>query len=544
MLQLKLLSIAWRRSLAFTITLMLGLVANATSQSLFAQQAWEFSPYRVQLVVATSSEIADHHLLNVEIRRTLMSRGEMLFRATWNAEAIAAPAGAAAQLATMQESIPYERLLELFPELERLDKLMLIHVGPSSGNRALIDLTVREFDLRSRLFSGYAQRTAIERNVCAMATVDLVAQAFTPLMRIERVDGANLTGRSRAGGLVISDDQPAAITDRSVLRPVVRRNDRKGEPSGIQAVPWSLIRIASRDQANLSGELVSGFRYAIPVKGGQRTERLALVVKPREAATKLRLQSRGQNPRPLVGYGVYLRGETGETATLVGVSDWQGAVQLPASTGIQVLLVKSGQQLLARLPLVPGQEDELVATLPDDTPRLEAEGVVVSFHSRIMDLVAQRELAASRFRKKLKEKEFDEAQVLLDRFRELDSGEDLRRALDQQAQRIRSTDKMTQSRIEKLFTTARQLIPQFVKNETASTMAQELARRKAGGADPEEAKPVAAPAVEQPVTPVAPAPTTPGPATPATTVPPPAAAQPAVPATGPPGPPGPPPPPP
>lgn len=491
--------------LSLAIVLLVSGLSFGTSR-LYAQSAWEFNPYRVQLVIAVSPALPDPDLLEQAIERQVLEQGELMFRATWQSQVMLASPALEAELSESPADITRDRLKELLPEYAKFDKLMLIHAARSKSLDGTIDLRVGEFDVRSELWLGKFFRPSLERSLVPYAAVDGVVRAFTPMMRIERVDGNKLAGRARAGGLVTNDIQPAAITDQAVLRPVVRRNDRKGEPmkGGIQSVPWSLIRTTSRTGAQLTGELISGFRYAIPVKGGQRTERLAFVVKPQAPVTDLVLQSRGTNPQPLVGYGVYLRSETGEDATLIGVSDWRGAVRLPASLGIQVLLVKSGQQLLARLPLVPGQESELVASLPDDTPRLEAEGVVVSFQSRIMDLVAQRELAAARFRKRLAEGKIDEAQVLLDQFRELDSGENLQRAIDQQSQRISSTDKATQARIDKLFTTARGLVPQFVKSDTASILAQELAKRKAGGAAAPTA-PQPSPAPAAPVAPTQPA---------------------------------------
>jgi hypothetical protein len=75
-----------------------------------------------------------------------------------------------------------------------------------------------------------------------------------------------------------------------------------------------------------------------------------------------------------------------------------------------------------------------------------------------VDLVARRELLAARIRSRLKENQTAEAQKLLDEFRKLETRNDLSRELEQTRQRLASKDRLTQSRIDKLFADARQLL--------------------------------------------------------------------------------------
>src|SRR5690606_26958108 len=141
-------------------------------------------------------------------------------------------------------------------------------------------------------------------------------------------------------------------------------NDRQGEPikGGVQVLPWTLLEITERQESLLRGKLVSGYRNVLPAKAGRRTERLGLLVTPRYESTRLVIESRAKVPQPLAGYEVFAKGDEEQDSRRLGATDWDGALELPRTDGsLLVLLVRSGTQLVARLPLVPGQDPQLTA---------------------------------------------------------------------------------------------------------------------------------------------------------------------------------------
>jgi len=141
---------------------------------------------------------------------------------------------------------------------------------------------------------------------------------------------------------------------------------------------------------------------------------------------------------------------------------------------LQILYVRNGGRLLARLPVVAGLEPLLTAAMTDDDPRLLAEGHVKGLQNRVMDLVARRELYTARFRRHLQKKEFDQARALLEEFRGLENRSDLTRQLDQTAQRIKSPDRRVQAKIDQLFSDTRQLLMKFLDPRTTNVLAEEL----------------------------------------------------------------------
>jgi hypothetical protein len=211
--------------------------------------------------------------------------------------------------------------------------------------------------------------------------------------------------------------------------------------------------------------------------------------------------SRTRPSRPLGGYEVLRRGDGESQPQLLGTTASDGSFRLPATDGLlQPLLIRSGGQLLARLPLVPGQAPELTANVVDDDGRLRAEGFVLAFQSRVMDLVARRELLAAQFRQRLSGGKLEEAQQILEEYRLLESRGDMLRVLDQQQQEISSPDRLTQLRIERIFSDARQLLHKFLDPNTANDLARELAaaRTRPPAASPASAKGAASPPLATP----------------------------------------------
>lgn len=478
----------------------LGLLLLVAS-SACAQAAWEYSPYAVRCVVAFADNPQVPPSFQAQVHDTLAERANVVFGALWAMRVEAAPAPLRGELLDHLDTLTAERVQELAPDWLAEDKAYLVAVTEQAGT---FRVQVREFDCRARFFSPASETHVFDRDALPLAIWDAIANAFTPLVQIEGVEDSQVTARLRAGGLVTSKRSPALIEPGAALRVILRRNDRKGDPlkGGVQLVPWTMLRVTARKESQLTCELVSGYRAPIPTKGGARTERLALLAAPRYPATRLILRTRSKPPKPLTGYEVFAKGEGDEASVRLGATGWDGSLELPRTDGtLQVLLVRSGSQLLARLPLVPGQDRELVASVLDDDRRLQAEGYVQAFQSRVLDLVARREILAARVRQRLAEGKTDEARALLDEYRELETRVDLNRALDNALREVVSPDRLTQSRIDKLFAAARQLLGKFLDPEQGNLLARELATAEAnpgGKAPPVKAPAAKAPAAKKP----------------------------------------------
>ncbi len=438
------------------------------------QAPWEYSHYQVS--VWLSADDADFPpQLRSQIADFIQRRAEAVHGAAWDVATSTSPPDFQSLMALDGPEVTPEELQFIPEDALTADKLFFVTAtAEGDGYR----IRARELDCRTRQLGPLFKRFASTRDDVALSVWDAIGRAFTPLTRIESVDGRTVTAQVRAGGLVTDPESPLLIRADDALRPIIRRNDRSGRVAagGIQAPDWTLLQVTDVNQTRLTCELVSGFRSPIPAKGGQRTDRLAFLVRPAWPETRLVLISRTQPGRPLGGYEVLRRTEGESQPQLIGTTDNDGVLRLPATDGrMQPLLVRSGGQLLARLPLVPGQAPELTAKVVDDDGRLRAEGFVLAFQSRVMDLVARRELLAAQFRQRLSAGKLDEAQNVLEEYRQLESRADLMRVLDQQQQEITSSDRLTKQRIDRLFSDARKLLLKFLDPNTANDLARELA---------------------------------------------------------------------
>jgi hypothetical protein len=448
-------------------------------QAALAQAAWEYSPYQVRIWIAASPRQQLPPQLREALSAQLADRAEVAMGAVWSFR-IEQPPDELRDLLLTALEIPPEQLKRAASDVLAGDKLIVVRPDWEDGGW---QVAARELDCRTRQWGHVARREAGSGDALGLAMWDAVSAAFTPLVRIEAVEGQQLKARLRSGGLVIDPASPAMIEPGMVLRPVLRRNDRSGQPAakgGIQPIPWTLLAIENRTDSLLDCRLHSGFRAAIPSRTGPRMERLALLVKPQFPATTLSLRSKTADPRPLTGYEVFAKQPDGTESPLLGVTDWRGQIDLPRTDGsLQLFLIRNGSQLLARLPIVPGQDEQLEAQLVDDDGRLQAEGAVAALHSRALDLAARREILATRFRARLKVQKFDEAQALLDEFRRLDSRTDLGRALDEAQQQVQTFDRLTQQRVDKLFGEARKLLTvKALSDDMINTLQAELTRAR------------------------------------------------------------------
>lgn len=481
------------------------LVFWAAPRRTWGQAAWEYTPYDVQVWVIPPNCPEWTARQEAELQRLFQSRAEAAWGAVWNLRVSTAPPEVQRAATTGLKPLDFALLKAAGAPLNTADKLYLVQLQLVDG---LWGVHLLELDCRTRQWGEPETAAAVDAAAAIWSAWDLMVRAFTPLVRIERVEALTVTARIRAGGLIVSDNSPALIQPEQSLRPIVRRNERTGEPTktGLLSVGWTILAVESRAGSLLTCKMSSAYRAPVPTKIGLRTERLALLVRSHYDETTVLIRSRDPSKTPLVGYSLYERPVGDEPAVLVGVSDWKGEVLLPSLGGkSQVLLVRSGDQLLARLPLVPGALRHVEAPMVNDDGRLQAEGLVRAFQSRIMDVEARRQILAARTRARMGEGKLDDAQKLLDELRQIETRSDLSRYLNQQ--RVASPDPITQKRIDKLLSDASGLLAKFVDPELVSTLNRDLVNAR----NPPPAKPApktAPPKTAPPAAPAAPGTTT------------------------------------
>jgi hypothetical protein len=353
-------------------------------------------------------------------------------------------------------------------------------------------VAAREFDVPTQLFSASVSRPVRQMGKLCDEALAAVLAAFAPLARIESVDKEQVTLRLKAAALPWRDPQLLPIQPGDVFLPVIRyqdaegnlRRDRQGNVIRPKPVPWTFCAVRQVTPSRLECRLHTGLRSPLSGRRRGRVQQLALAVVPPRQPTILTLQSRSEPKRALAGYEVSAHAPEAKTPVLLGRTDRQGRISVPPGDGLlRVLLVRSGGQLLARLPMVPGLQAACTAEIPDDDPRLEAEGLLSGLREELVDLVARREVLLARARARIKAGQFDEAEELIGQLLRLEqSQQELSRTLAVEQRGVRAADPAVQREIDALFGDVQKLLRTQLRTEAVAQLREELrtARSKAG----------------------------------------------------------------
>ncbi len=437
------------------------------------QSVWEFTPYRVRVLVAFAQGPEFTPLLQGDFTAGLIDRTDALVGAAWDVTVEPAePALARAMIAAI-DSLTLESLGD---QVGDCDKVMLLAVTRADGG---IRVAVRELDLRTEVWGPTISRGVRQFGKLSDVAMGAVFEAFAPLALVGHVDGANVRLWLKASALPLRDPGLVAVRRGDAFRPVIRYNNRDGTPRRIIPVAWTYLSVQEVTPREILCRLITGLRSPLSGRRRGRVEQLALAVVAPRAASTLVLQSRSGEREVLPGYDVFAHPPDSIATTLVGRTDRQGrVVVVPAANVLRVLLVKHGGELLARLPMAPGLEPTFVAQIANDDGRLEAEGFITGLQEELVDLVTRRELLLVRTKARIKAKQFAKAMELLAELRRLPTGDDFSWMLAERQKEIRSDDRATQVKIDMLFGDTRKLLAKHLGVDEIEEVRQQLRKAR------------------------------------------------------------------
>ena len=393
----------------------------------------------------------------------------------WDFKASAAPAIVATDIWQSIDRIDLEQIERLAPELMHDDKLFLIGVRETV---AAWNVSVRELDVRTRQWGPVFERVVPRDFQGVTQIVDLILTAFSPVGRVQHIDetGLNVRLRMRGGLLMDTNDALGAGKIGSLYRPLIRKNDRRGEPqpNGIAAIPWTVLEATAVKQGNVECRLHSGHARPLRAPRSRRLEQLAVLMHPASVVGELQLVTHQDPHRPLAGYRVYAKRDA-DASRPIGVTDDRGVIAIPPTESpLQILYVRSGSAVLARLPFVSGDTRRTVAPIFDNRTLLDAEGFLLGFQQRLVDLMARRTILAARIRQLIKDQKGAEARRLWDELRELPTADQLLRELDERSKQWSTDHKPMQQRLSKMFRSARQQVSEILGAELVDQLRRDL----------------------------------------------------------------------
>lgn len=453
-----------------------------------AQSLWEVTPYRIHVWWVEAPD-AQRMSSSASVRTLELQR---LATSQWGAAGDVTVELAPPAWATRVLSNDLPSVREWFAEWEparQYDRLMIVVVR--SHGSATYRVATQQLDLLALADGEPVNYEAITAADLVTTALQQMTDVFTPVSRIEKIEEKQVLAVLKAGALIRPESSPRhskrpfLAEKGDVLFPSIRRSDRYGRISaaGVQPVEWTLLTIADRQASKLQCEVESGYRQPFQKRRSSRVEQLATLVRRPYSETTLKLVDRTHAEQGLAGYEIYLRGDDEGESRRLGQTNWRGEFTLPVDPEAKslTLFVKSGQQLLAKLPIVPGASRMAQAAVRNDERRLEAEGFLLGVQDSLLDLVARREVMAARIRDRIENRDFEEAQDLLAQLQRLETEDEFVRRIQQRKQSLSAVDAQVQRKIDQLFADTGSLLNRFLDPSQVQQLSQTLQEAKRSG---------------------------------------------------------------
>ncbi len=401
--------------------------------------------------------------------------------------------------------------------------------------RAELDETLieaRELDCPMQFLGPTVSLRSSDWVYSARSAAAAITRAFAPVARVEEAESKTAELQLRAGGLILHRDNPALVVAGDLMQPIVRRDDRNGVPTLLQSLPWTYAAITASDGIKLQANVYS-YSGGPGLQGqrNRRTQRVLLKVRPQTEQTDIQLVLRGSG-RSQAGCSIFRRDLLTDEFTLLGQTDWRGrltidatqadrgilpesvrlerlrakrvaaeaakaaqtevvqetevvaasetlddpldeATVVPLLAPLMQLYVKHGDQVLAKLPLVPGMAELAVAEIPDDTRRLKAEAFVTGFQADVLDLVGLRRLLATQVKHYVQNDRIDAAKATVEKMRQLKNYTEMAGQLEAiQRRMLEETDGpiplAAKSRIDLMFQATRTMLQKYLQDNLLS----------------------------------------------------------------------------
>jgi hypothetical protein len=409
--------------------------------------------------------------------------------------------------------------------LPELDKIYAVSLQDRGG---VFELKLVEFDTNARVRVLAANRKF--RNLATLPNqiVSCLQEVFSPISRIQyngMTDGKTASIEMRSAGLVpdVNQGSPILLQKGDVLRPVVRKNDRKTHApayEGVIEVIWTYMFVnkvithqerslnATRSNGSARAEVVSTYtmlRNPLAARRNTAQQKYGLLVRPTSNSSLLKITAMGRDDYTLQGYNVFAKSpkidvdDESDTPTIrIGQTDWRGGIEIDqdifagqGKTKLVVIYVKNGQRVLARLPIVPGYRPVETASLPNDDYRLQLEAFFVGLQNSVLDYTIQRKVYEIRIKHHVEKNEEKEARELLVELKKVPGLEDLDQILVTEEAELQDNpliDSTIRPQIDRMFLQTRELIGEFLQGNLLLEM-RKLVNGKFGEPDLNVASP-------------------------------------------------------
>lgn len=446
---------------------------------------WDNAPTKIQALIALDIPDGSSAALAESLPVYLEERASAAIGPAWDMQVQVATGSIRSKVLKQLESASDKAPEDLPSEG---DKLLLLAVRRTADG---FEFVGREFDRFVQKWGVRVTRNCRQQEAVGEQLFAVAWQVIAPIARMELdpKDPQRVVLRPRGGIFPFAGDGMSWAKAGDIFQPLLRRTTRGGElmKDGVQLIPWTFIEVTEVDGGKIIGRVQSGSRRPFGGRRRGRVEEVAIALRADPGNTDLKLRSRVKAEKPLAGYEVFAKNTDAESTTLLGTSDSFGKIVVPPGrTALQLLYIKNGGELLARLPVVPGAEPLLEAPLPDDDARLEAEAQLSAMREDLIDVVVRRNILMARTKQKIEKKDWKQAQELLRVLDELPGRAQFDLELSKQARLVRSDDPQIQKRIDRLVEGMQAVLGKFLDTRPISQLHDELRAAQRAAAEPQK----------------------------------------------------------
>jgi len=354
----------------------------------------------------------------------------------------------------------WERYDKVFFIVVRSPKIQAKHGSHDEISSCGWSATIREFDVRTQLFGEIRQVDAAYLSQLPELLFEGMTASLTPITRVVQVDGAAIMLEERAGELLALQETLPPVSQRQVLIPVTRTNDRDGNPQLIRRVDWTFLSVEENSGGLLSTTMQTGLRSPINARMRPRHQQLALLAKPNDDHTTIQFASYISRDMPLPICDVLESISGRRQAVNIGTTSLRGEFRIDylAERPVRLLYVRNGTNLIARIPVMPGVNRVLTAEVPVADSTLHAESLVLGIQEEILDTLATRQILVSQavtFRQRSDRKGFDDTVLKL---RQLKTQQNYESELNILKLQLPYDDSISRRRIETMIEQTRKFI--------------------------------------------------------------------------------------
>ena len=329
----------------------------------------------------------------------------------------------------------------------------------------------REWDIRTGTAFGHGVRKVGNDSELPDAIFQVILAGFSPVAVVEQVMPGKVILRVRGGELIPERFLTPMIGEGRVFVPFLRVWNPSGQMEAIKPITWTVLIVDLVQQSRVECTLETGIRNPLTVRRRGRTEQIAILPHLEEKPTRLSIRPRtlaasDESPRSFTArYGVFEKTQDNDKGVPLGESNIHGEFTVPYSpdSPIRRLLIREGDMLVARLPLIQGWKTTVPVLVPDDEIRVAAESALMGIQEEVIDQITLRMILKARIEKYEASGNtpgLTKAKMELER---LKTREQFLTQLELERRKHRSPDSVVQRRLEKMFAATQKIIEQYFK---------------------------------------------------------------------------------